>query len=156
MKKFLTISIFIAIIFLFGMGDYAFGANSVTQPFGTGGSSITQPFNTSGSGGSGSGSLGGSGGSRSVTDFKSFVDLVLSMLGLIVPLLIGCALALFLYGVLVYVINGTDEAKRKEGSKMMMYGIVALFVMVSVWALVALLSETFGFQFGLPALRPGR
>ena len=74
------------------------------------------------------------------------------LLNLIIPLLVGLALVVFIYGVLVYVINASSDDKRKEGTKFMLYGIIGLFVMVSVWGLVNVLGSTFGLSNTMPQL----
>jgi hypothetical protein len=62
----------------------------------------------------------------------------------IVPLLFGFAMVLFIWGVVQYVIGTDDEAKKKKGKMFMIWGIVALVVMTSVWGLVRILGNTFG------------
>ena len=64
----------------------------------------------------------------------------------LIPLIVAIALAVFTWGIVQYLINADNEEKRKEGRKFMIWGILALFVMISVWALVAVLTETFGFD----------
>ncbi len=60
----------------------------------------------------------------------------------LVPLFISAAVVLFLYGVLTYILAGGDEEKRTAGRQTMIYGIIAIFVMVSVWGLVNLLKDS--------------
>lgn len=55
----------------------------------------------------------------------------------------------FLYGVQKYILAGADETKLKEGRDMMIYGIIGIFVMVSVWGLVKLVTDTF-FEGEIP------
>jgi hypothetical protein len=59
----------------------------------------------------------------------------------LVPIVIGLALLVFLWGVLRYLFSKDDTAKG-EARNFMMWGIVALFVMVSVWGIVTILSQT--------------
>jgi len=78
-------------------------------------------------------------------NFADFIDLIIIQ-GVIDPLIIlvfALALVYFLWGVSRYIWHGGDEAKRTEGYQMMIYGVIALFVMVSVWSLVAILENTF-------------
>lgn len=60
-----------------------------------------------------------------------------------VPFLISLALVLFLIGVVRFVAAGDNEEKRQGGRDLMIFGIIALFVMVSVWGFVNILSNTF-------------
>ncbi len=59
---------------------------------------------------------------------------------------------IFVYGVMKYIANGADEAKREEGRKFMLWGIIAFFVMISVWGLVGILRDTFGVHNVIPQL----
>jgi len=63
----------------------------------------------------------------------------------VIPVIIGLALLTFLWGVMKY---GTsrDEASRKESIAVITNGIIVLFVMVSVWGLVAIFSDFFGLS----------
>lgn len=61
-----------------------------------------------------------------------------------VQVLVALALALFIWGGVVFVFSAGDDTKRKEGQKRMIWGIVGLFVIVSVWGLVQLLQIFFG------------
>jgi len=63
-----------------------------------------------------------------------------------VPLVFAVAFIAFLWGVFNYfIVGGADEEKRETGKKFAMWGIIALFVMTSVWGLVNLLVGTFSF-----------
>ena len=55
---------------------------------------------------------------------------------IILPLLIGLTVVFFLWGLLKYVGSGADEKTREEGKNVMVYGVVSLFVIVSVWGLI--------------------
>ncbi len=68
----------------------------------------------------------------------------------LVPLVFAVALLVFVYGVVKYVIAAHDSNDREEGRMFMIYGIVALFVMVSVWGLVAVLANTFNVGSSFP------
>src|SRR3989344_5266141 len=63
----------------------------------------------------------------------------------VIPLLIGIAILYFIWGVLTYIRAAGDEEKRKEGRNMMIYGIIAIAVMVSVIGLVNVLSNSVGW-----------
>ena len=74
---------------------------------------------------------------------KTLIDF---MNNTVVPLIWAVAFIVFIYGVYNYFIaGGADEEKRSEGKKLVMWGVVAFFVMSSVWGLVNLLGGTFTF-----------
>lgn len=68
----------------------------------------------------------------------------------LVPLVFAIALLVFVYGVVKFVIAAKDSHDREEGRMFMIYGIIALFVMVSVWGLVAVLANTFNVGSSFP------
>jgi hypothetical protein len=70
----------------------------------------------------------------------------------IVPLLFAIATVGFIWGVMQMVINPDDAEKRKQGKQYMIWGILAIFVMVSIWGLVQIITNTFGIQTLIPQL----
>jgi uncharacterized membrane protein YidH (DUF202 family) len=87
-----------------------------------------------------------------VTDVTSLLSLVRDTLNSVVPVLVGLAVVIFLFGVVKYIQAGDQAEKRDEGRQFMLYGIVALFVMVSIWGLVNVLSSTLSLSNGLPSV----
>lgn len=62
----------------------------------------------------------------------------------LVALLIGIALALFLWGLAKYLKSGLgDKAELQKARSLMVWGVVIITVMVSVWGLVQVLQEMF-------------
>jgi len=67
----------------------------------------------------------------------------------VIPLIFTLAVAMFVWGVVQYVINSNEEAKKEKGKQFMIWGIIALTVMISVWGLVGILGKTFGINTSL-------
>jgi uncharacterized membrane-anchored protein len=78
---------------------------------------------------------------ESLTDFINFFTCTL--INAVIPLLFALALAGFVYGIIKYFLNPDNEEKRKDGKSFMFWGIVTIFVMVSIWGLVGIFSKTF-------------
>ncbi len=85
--------------------------------------------------------------------FATFVDRIVNLIQALVPLVFGFAILVFLYGLLGYMINIGDESKRRESIRFIVYGLIGLFVMISIWGLTSAVSGTFGFEFGIPRVR---
>ena len=77
-----------------------------------------------------------------VSDVSDFFRLIRNTLNSVVPILIGLAVVIFLFGVIKYIQAGDKAESRSEGRQFMVYSIVAIFVMVSVWGLVEVLTVT--------------
>ncbi len=65
------------------------------------------------------------------------------LLNAIIPVLILAAVVWFIFGIIKYVIANTGEEKTK-GVHVIVSGIIGLTVIVSMWALVGFLKNTFG------------
>jgi len=57
-----------------------------------------------------------------------------------IPAFIGFALLVFIWGVVQFIAT-SEEKKREEGRRRMVWGLIGLFVIVSVWGLVALIQS---------------
>jgi hypothetical protein len=85
-----------------------------------------------------------------------FVFSICLMTRFVIPFLFGLALVMFLVGIIKYVKGGDNEEAREAGRGLMLFGIIALFVMVAVWGLVKILFATIfpSSPFELPSLPP--
>jgi uncharacterized membrane protein YidH (DUF202 family) len=70
----------------------------------------------------------------------------------IIPLLIAVAVVLFIWGIIQMYIDPNNEEQRKKGKTYAIWGLVGLFIMISIWGLVAILSNTFGVTGFIPQL----
>jgi hypothetical protein len=87
-----------------------------------------------------------------MNSFREFTEHIIRLLDFLVRPLIGLAVVVFLYGLLTYILNSANEQKRKEGLQYIVYGLIGFVVMLSMWALAAILSDTFGLGFGIPQI----
>jgi TRAP-type C4-dicarboxylate transport system permease small subunit len=63
----------------------------------------------------------------------------------LIGLLLTLAIVVFFWGMVKY-IRSLGEKEKKEGKDLMVWGIIALFVMVSVWGIVRLIANTIGLD----------
>ncbi len=82
-------------------------------------------------------------GALDFTDINSSINSVTGIINSLIPVIIGIALLLFLIGILQYVTAGGDEEKRAAARGLIIFGIIALFVMVAAWGFVKILTSTF-------------
>jgi hypothetical protein len=87
---------------------------------------------------------------RSIAGFLNFFTC--TMVSSVIPLLFTLATAGFIWGIIQYFLNPENEEKRSQGKSYMLWGIIALFVMVSMWGLVGVIGNTFGVKTLLPQL----
>lgn len=86
-------------------------------------------------------------------DFASLIRIFIKLISILIPIVGSLAFLSFIFG-LVKFIAKAGEKEIKDGKNLMIWGVVALFVMVSVWGLVRFLSGEFGFghAIGIPLL----
>lgn len=82
------------------------------------------------------------------------IDAISELVNLIIPLLTIIAIAVFLYGVVRYILAGGDAAKEAEARRYLIAGLVGLFVLVAFWALITVLTSTFGLTEEEAPLKP--
>lgn len=70
----------------------------------------------------------------------------------IVPFLFSLATVAFIWGIIQFFLNPDNEEKRKAGKSFMIWGLITLFVMLSMWGIVGVLSNTFEIKTLIPQL----
>ena len=68
----------------------------------------------------------------------------------LIPFVIGLTVLIFLWGIFKLVFSAKDSEARAEARGYIIWGIIALAVMVSVWGLVNLLTSTFSLNQNIP------
>lgn len=68
-----------------------------------------------------------------------------TLLNGIIGLFIVLAVVTFFWGLIMYIFNMGGEGKEaaSHGVRLMLWGVIALFVMVSIWGILGLLRTTF-------------
>ncbi len=62
----------------------------------------------------------------------------------IITLLFALALVMFLWGVFQYVVRPDSDTAHKQGRDHMFWGLIGMFIMFSVFAIMRLIAGTFG------------
>lgn len=76
-------------------------------------------------------------------NFFNLFDSIMEVMRLAVSVIISLAVMGFLWGIVKILFNPENQVAKKEGREYMFYGVLTLFVMTSVWALVGLIRNTF-------------
>jgi len=79
--------------------------------------------------------------------FKNFKELVLWAAGLVnlaIPVAGGIALLVFLWGLVKFISKSGDAKNNAEGKSLMIWGIIALFVMISYMGIIKIFQQTAG------------
>ena len=71
-----------------------------------------------------------------------------NILKLIVPVLFGLALIFFFWGLTQFILNAGEAEAREDGKQRMLWGIVALFVIVSIYGILGFIGGAVGINTG--------
>jgi len=76
--------------------------------------------------------------------FKELVNDLVFIMDLIVPTMVAAAVVIYFFGIAQNVLNFGDSKNRGEKMKSFYgYGLLVLFIMVSVWGILRLMVSTF-------------
>ena len=85
----------------------------------------------------------------SAQSITSVTTLISALINYSIGILIGVAIIAFFLGLIKYLFKSTGDATEKgKAAKLMIYGIIAIAVMLSIYGLVRLLQNTFGVGNG--------
>lgn len=76
------------------------------------------------------------------TDAFDLLGTISNIFGIVIPILVTLAVIYIIVGVIKYA-TASDDETQATARKSILHGIIALFVIVSIWGLVAVLSSTF-------------
>ncbi len=80
-----------------------------------------------------------SGTSNATRGILSLIQDIQRIIGALIPAMMGLAVVAFFWGVILFLFT----QKKEDGRSFMLWGIIALIVMSSVWGIVGLLRGTF-------------
>lgn len=80
-----------------------------------------------------------------ITDLNSIFGFIKSVLDAVLPLIIAAAVVYFVWG-MFQLFTAADEEKKDKAKSTIIYGVIAIFVMISVWGLVNILVNTFNLR----------
>jgi uncharacterized membrane protein YidH (DUF202 family) len=72
-----------------------------------------------------------------------------NILNPLIALMFGLAVLYFIYGVLQYIWNPDNEDARETGRRSMIWGIIGMFIMVSVFGIMRLIISSIGADAAL-------
>ena len=75
----------------------------------------------------------------------ALLGLIEQVVGRLIPIVVALALIYFIWGLIQFLIAADSEG-RDDGKSKMWWGIIALFVIVSIWGIVAFIGNILGIN----------
>lgn len=91
---------------------------------------------------------------QSLQPLANLIGAVARLVGALVPILITLALVVFFWGLVRYLWGKDGKAKVDQAKDLMKWGLVTIFVMVSVWGIVRLAQDALGINPNAGAVSP--
>ena len=86
---------------------------------------------------------------------ENLVRAIGRIIDLATPILVGLALLAFFWGLIRYIFSAGEEDAKKEGIRLMVGGVIAIFVIVAIVGLVRFLGRALGVELGGDLPVPG-
>jgi uncharacterized membrane protein YidH (DUF202 family) len=64
----------------------------------------------------------------------------------LIGLLFAIGLLVFFWGLAQYILNANSPEGRQTGSRHMIWGVIGMFIMISVWSILWIIVNTFGID----------
>lgn len=129
--------------------DYLRGGTPGTVGSGTPGTNPTNTGIPTGSTGTGSNTSANELAQCSAIKFLSLLDILIWIKCIIVvafiPLVFAAAFFFFLWGILRFM-AASDSTRKEAARKYILWGLIGLFVMVSLWGIIRIVSNVFGLD----------
>lgn len=86
--------------------------------------------------------------------FRDVVRIIVDIISKgLVPIVIGATVIVFLFGIVKYILKSDSEAGRESGRKFIIYGLIGIVVVMSVWTIVAVFLRVIGVPVVIPQVR---
>ncbi len=81
-----------------------------------------------------------------ILEIKEVKNLVEFVINPAVRLLFALAALYFMYGVFTFIRKADDSSAREEGANHILWSTIGIFIMASVWGIIAVLQSTIGIK----------
>lgn len=89
------------------------------------------------------------GAQQAMAQFTKTQDLIRGVKGIIdllIPIVIALALLYFFWGLAKFIRSAGSEDAREEGKQIMFWGIIAFFVIITIWGIVEFIQRELGIH----------
>lgn len=84
------------------------------------------------------------------SSFKDLVMAVVELINLALPVMVVIAVVVFFRGLIKTLLNPGNPAQLQNNRNYMIWGVIALFCLFSIWGIISFIQGQFGFKL-LPA-----
>lgn len=83
---------------------------------------------------------------------NGLLNALISVVQTIIPVIMGCAVLVFFWGIVKFIHNAGDEKAVEEGKGLMLWGMIGLFVMVALWGIIGYFQQQLNLNVSTASL----
>ncbi|MDQ5949336.1 MAG: hypothetical protein QG589_462 [Patescibacteria group bacterium] len=91
---------------------------------------------------------GGGGLTQTISSFSGIPAILKNIVTGLIPVLFALAILYFFWGLIEYIRAAGDPKKASEGKSIMIYGLVAIFIMATLFGIISWLQGSLGVSSG--------
>ncbi len=76
----------------------------------------------------------------------TFIDSITNFIKGFIPVLLALAVLVFFWGLVKFINHADDEKAVEEGKQLMLWGMIALFVMIALWGILGWIQVELGIN----------
>lgn len=81
--------------------------------------------------------------STTISSGKDLLNAIDNLIDLLIPIAFSLALLFFFWGLAKFIFHAGDQKTVEEGKRRMLWGVIALFVIVSIWGIIQFIQAAF-------------
>ena len=81
---------------------------------------------------------------QGIGDLETLAEDIASIIDILIPAAFGLALLAFFWGLAKYILSAGDEEAKEQGKRIMIGGVIAIFVAAAIWGIVEFLGGLIG------------
>ncbi len=86
------------------------------------------------------------------TTLPQLINRAMALGSILIPFLISIAVGIIVFGIINYIRKADNEEKRAEARQFVIWGVIGVFIMLSIWGFVAILLNSFQLQNVVPVI----
>ena len=87
---------------------------------------------------------------------RGLLTVIKGLLNSLIPIIFGLSLIYFFWGIAQFILHDAGNEKTREaGKKKIMWGVVALFVFISIYGIIKYIGDTLGIETNIRSSTSG-
>lgn len=83
---------------------------------------------------------------QGLTNIQTLIGSFGAIVNMLIPIVMGLAVLVFFWGLVKYISSTSDESSKLDGKNLMIWGMIALFVMVALWGILGWFQNELGLS----------